>query len=70
VIDLNKLELYDLKNTNKELIEEKATRIKFRLLKPFDQGHNIVIHIRRSNARTNHFRKLVKRIILMDNRTR
>ena len=34
------------------------------------EWHNIVIYIRRLNARTNHFRKLAKRIILMNNRTR
>ena len=70
MIDLNELELYDLKDIDKEFTEEEATRAKFRLLRLFGQRHNIVIHIRRLNARTNHFRKLIKRIILMDNRTR
>jgi hypothetical protein len=39
-------------------------------LKLFDQKYNIVIYIRRSNTRTDYFRKLIKKIILIDNRTR
>jgi hypothetical protein len=70
VIDLNKLESYDLKNANGELTDKKAIRAKFRLLKLFSQRHNIVIHIRKSSARTDHFKKLIKRIILINNRTR
>jgi hypothetical protein len=70
VINLNKLELYDLKDTDEELTNKKAIKIKFRLLKPLGQGHNIVIYIRELSARTDYFRKLAKKIILMNNRTR
>jgi hypothetical protein len=70
VINLNKLESYDLKNINGKLTEEKITRAKFRLLKLLGQKHNIVVYIRGLNARTNHFRKLAKKIILINNRTR
>jgi hypothetical protein len=70
MIDLDKLESYDLKDANGELTEKEATRAKFRLLKPLGQGHNIVVYIRRSSARTNHFRKLTERMIPMNNRTR
>jgi hypothetical protein len=35
VIDLNKLELYDLKDVNGELTDKKAIKTKFRLLKSF-----------------------------------
>jgi hypothetical protein len=70
VIDLNKLELYDLENIDKELTEEEATRAKFRLLELFGQRHNIVIYIRESSTRMNYFRKLAKKIILINNRTR
>jgi hypothetical protein len=35
MIDLNKLESYDLKDTNGELTDKKAIRAKFRLLRPF-----------------------------------
>jgi hypothetical protein len=70
VIDLNELESYDLKNTDRELIEKEATRAKFRLLRLLSQRHNIVIYIRKLSARTNYFKKLVKKIILINNRTR
>jgi hypothetical protein len=69
-MDLNEFKLYDLKNVDREFIKEKVTKAKFRLLRLFGQGHNIVIYIRKLNARTNYFRKLVKRMIPMDNRTR
>jgi hypothetical protein len=59
VIDLNELESYDLKNADGEFIDKKITRAKFRLLRLFGQGHNIVIHIRGLSARTDHFRKLI-----------
>jgi hypothetical protein len=70
VIDLNELESYDLKNIDREFIEKEATRAKFRLLGLLSQRHNIVIHIRKLSARTNYFKKLVKKIILINNRTR
>jgi hypothetical protein len=70
VIDLDELESYDLEDTNGELTDEKAMKAKFRLLEPLGQGHNIVIHIRGLSARTDHFRKLVRKMILIDNRTR
>jgi len=70
VIDLDELESYDLEDADGELTDKEAMRAKFRLLGPLGQGHNIVVYIYRSSARTDHFRKLVGRIILMDNRTR
>jgi hypothetical protein len=70
MINLDKFESYDLENTNGEFTKKKIMRIKFRLLKLFDQKYNIVIYIRRSNTRTDYFRKLIKKIILIDNRTR
>jgi hypothetical protein len=70
MIDLDKLESYDLEDADGELTDEKTIRAKFRLLRPFGQRHNIVVHIRGSSARTDYFRKLTGRIIPMDNRTR
>ena len=70
MIDLDKLESYDLEDANGELTDKETMKAKFRLLKPLGQGHNIVIHIRELNVYTDHFRKLTKKIILMDNRTR
>ena len=62
--------MYDLEDVNREFIDKKITKAKFRLLGLFGQGHNIVIYIRGLNARTDYFRKLVKRIIPINNRTR
>jgi hypothetical protein len=70
VIDLDELESYDLKNADGELTDKEVTRAKFRLLGLFGQGHNIVIYICRLSARTDYFRKLIERIIPMNNRTR
>jgi hypothetical protein len=69
VIDLNELKLYDLEDADKELTNEEAMKAKFRLLGPLGQAHNIVVYIRGSSACTDHFRKLVGRIIPMNNRT-
>jgi hypothetical protein len=66
-MNLDKLELYDLEDTDRELTNEEAMRAKFRLLGPLGQGYNIVVYIRGSNAYTDHFRKLVGRMIPMDN---
>jgi hypothetical protein len=70
IIDLDKLESYDLEDTNRELIDKKAIRAKFRLLGLFGQGYNIVVYIYRSSTRTDYFRKLIRRIILINNRMR
>jgi hypothetical protein len=70
VIDLDKLESYNLEDADGELTDKKAIRAKFKLLGPFGQGHNIVIHICGSSARMDYFRKLTRRMIPMDNRTR
>jgi hypothetical protein len=68
VIDLEELESYDEQEQAGELVDE-ATKAKFKLLGPLGQAHNIVVHIRGSSARTEHFKTLAGRMILMDNRT-
>ena len=70
MIDLEELVLYDLENEDGELIDEEARRAQFKLLGPLGKGHNIIVHIGRSPAHTDIFRKLAGRLILMDNRTR
>ena len=70
VIEIEELELYNKQEQSEEPIDEEARRIKFRLLGPLGQGHNIVVHIRKSARRTEEFRELVGRMIPMDNRTR
>ncbi len=44
--------------------------MKFRLLGPLSKVHNIVVYIRGLGSRIEYFRKLVGRIILIDNRIR
>jgi len=70
VIDIDELESYNEQERDKELIDNKARRAKFRLLGPLGQGHNIVVHIRGSPSRTAEFKELAGRMIPMDNRTR
>ena len=62
--------MYNSQDKNGELGDEETIRIKFRLLGPLGQGHNIVVHIRGSTGRTEEFRVLAGRLIPLDNRTR
>jgi len=70
VVKIEELKVYNKQDQSKELINKEAKRAKFRLLGPLSQGHNIVVYIRGSANRTNEFRKLIRRIILLDNRIR
>jgi hypothetical protein len=70
MIDLDELESYDLKNADGKFINEKITKAKFKFLELFSQEYNIVIYIYGSNIRTDYFKKLIKRMIPIDNRTR
>jgi len=62
--------LYDLKDEDGEFTDEKIKKARFRLLESLNKGYNIVVYIGGSSACTDVFRKLVGRLILMDNRTR
>jgi hypothetical protein len=70
VVRPEELEAYDDQEKGGEPTDEEARRIKFRLLGPLGQGHNIVVHIWGSPGRTDRFRQLAGRMIPMDNRTR
>jgi hypothetical protein len=70
VIIINKLKLYNNQNKNKDVTNKKARRARFRLLRLLGQGHNIIAYIRRLLACTKVFKKLVRRMILINNRTR
>jgi hypothetical protein len=51
-------------------MDEEAKKVRFQLLGPLGQGHNIVVYIRGSPSRIVEFRELAGRMIPMDNRTR
>ena len=70
LVDIDELESYDKEEADGELINEEAKKAKFKLLGPLGKAHNIVVYIRGSGARAEHFRKLAGRMIPMDNRTR
>jgi predicted nucleic acid-binding OB-fold protein len=67
---MDKLKSYDEIKADREFINEKIKKTKFRFLKFFNKAHNIVIYIRNLNGRTDYFRKLAEKMILMNNRTR
>ena len=69
-MDIEKLKSYDLENKDGELTNEKIKKARFRLLGSLGQKHNIVVYISKSSARTDVFRKLVERLILINNRIR
>jgi hypothetical protein len=70
LIDIDKLKSYDEIKIDKEFINKKVKKAKFRFLEFFDKAYNIVIYIRNSNDRADYFRKLAKKIILINNRTK
>jgi hypothetical protein len=70
LVDIDKLESYDKEEADKELIDKEVKKAKFRLLGPLSKAHNIVVYIRGPGGCIEYFRKLVGRIILIDNRTR
>ena len=67
-MDIEKLKSYDLEDEDGELTDKKVRRARFKFLKPFSQGYNIVVYINGSSARTDVFKKLAGRLILIDNR--
>jgi hypothetical protein len=69
-MNLEKLALYDLKNEDRKLTDEKIRKAQFKLLESLNKKYNIVIYIDGSPARTDVFRKLTEKLILMNNRTR
>jgi predicted nucleic acid-binding OB-fold protein len=67
---MNKLKSYDEIKINREFTDKKIKKAKFRFLEFFNKAYNIVIHIRNLDNRADYFRKLIKRIIPMNNRTK
>ena len=67
---MTKLESYNKAEADGELIDKEAKKARFRLLGPLGKAYNIVVYIRGLGSRAAYFRKLVGRIILIDNRIR
>jgi hypothetical protein len=67
---MDKLESYDEIKTDRKFTNKKIKKAKFRLLEFLGKAHNIVIYIRNLDDRANYFKKLIKRIIPIDNRTK
>jgi hypothetical protein len=70
VINIEELKSYDDKEQQGDTRDEEAKRIKFRLMGPLGQMHNIVIHIRSLTAWITEFLELASRMIPLDNRIR
>jgi len=64
---MNKLKSCDEANIDKELINKEVKKAKFKLLRPLSKAYNIVVYIRSLSSYADHFRKLARRIILIDN---
>ena len=64
---MDKLESYDEADADREFIDKEATKAKFRLLGPLSKVYNIIVYIWSLGGHVDHFRKLVGRIILIDN---
>ncbi len=69
-MNLEELASYDLENEDRELTDKEARRAQFRLLGPLDKAYNIIVYISRSSTHIDVFRKLIGRLILIDNHTR
>jgi hypothetical protein len=67
---MDKLKSYDETETDRKLINKNIKIAKVRFLEFLDKTHNIVIYIRNSDSRADYFRKLIKRMIPIDNRTK
>jgi hypothetical protein len=70
LVDIDKLELYNKAEVDKELIDKEAKKAKFRLLGPFSKAYNIIVYIHSLDSCTDYFKNLAGRMILIDNHTR
>jgi hypothetical protein len=70
IINLDKLELYNLEDKDRELTDKEVKKARFRLLRLLGKEYNIVVYICRSSTCTEYFRILAGKIIPIDNCTR
>ena len=67
LINIAKLKSYNKVKANGELTNKEAKKVKFRLLRPLSKAHNIVVYICSLSSYIAYFRKLARRIILINN---
>jgi hypothetical protein len=67
---MKELKSYDSDEKDETLENSEEIRAKFWLLSPFSKVYNIVIYIYKSLKRIMIFKKLARRMILINNRTR
>jgi hypothetical protein len=70
VINIEELESYNNEEQQGDTRDEEAKRIKFHLMGPLGQMHNIVIYIHGSTTWIAEFLELTSRMIPLDNHTR
>ena len=59
--------MYDKEEVDREFIDKEVKKAKFRLLGPLSKVYNIIVYIQSLGGYVDYFRKLVGRIILLDN---
>ena len=59
--------MYNKEQVDKELIDKEVKKVKFRLLGLLSKVHNIIVYICGLGGCVEYFRKLIGRIILIDN---
>ena len=69
ILEIEELELYNEKE-KEEKRDDEERRVKFRLIGPLSQLHNIVVYIRGSPRRIKAFLEIARRMIPLDNCTR
>jgi hypothetical protein len=69
ILEIEELELYN-KKEKEEKRDDEERRVKFRLIGPLSQLHNIVVYICGSPRRIKAFLEIVRRMIPLDNCTR
>jgi hypothetical protein len=70
VVKLKELESYNKQDEIRVFRDYKTIRIQFRLIRPLSQAYNIMVYIRGSAGKTEEFKELIRKIILINNYTR
>jgi hypothetical protein len=72
MVKIEELESYNeqKQERNIEVTDDEVIRVQFRFLGLFGKKYNIVIYIRKSAGKTAKFKKLIERMVPINNRTR